>query len=169
MELVVGVVPGPFSETLGAGLGAMLRCLTCSDAVHSLGLSVAREPEVDDLYAAWCQANWELLVEGPLERSFGIVLEPYDGEADVWPKSSRVIRPEATASHRVVFRVQSGTIEKVGMSSADCATYQFDGFVDMSSGWPQKWGNLQYVVDETGEVPRAFRLAEVAFELVPVR
>ncbi len=56
------------------------------------------EDEVED----WVQANWELLVEANLCDQSKEFLEVYGAGADRFGKSSRILRPDALPTHRVV-------------------------------------------------------------------
>jgi len=59
---------------------------------------------VDSLCADWLQANWELLVEGPLSKRLGasVFLEAYGNGADANGASSRILNPASIATHKVI-------------------------------------------------------------------
>lgn len=59
---------------------------------------------IDSLGADWLQANWELLVEGPLSKQIGtpFCLEVYGDGADANGASSRILAPASLATHKIV-------------------------------------------------------------------
>lgn len=56
----------------------------------------------------WLQANWELIVEGPLREIDIITLEVYGDGADANGDSSRILEPYAIPTHAVYCYQKSG-------------------------------------------------------------
>jgi hypothetical protein len=167
MDTLIRTGEDEASVLLGRGLEVFRHCLaSCGDGVA--GLSACGEAsDGNALHANWRQANWELLVEGPLHDRFGMVLDVYDGEADVWDTSSRVLAPHASATHRVEFVVRPGAIEQVEYTPVTGGSRSFDGFVTMRDGWPSRLGTLTYVQSDADSGPEVYALVDVVFRVVP--
>ncbi len=58
----------------------------------------------------WLQANWEILVEGPLNRDKKVYLQVYGDGADLNSISSRVIYPSALPTHSINCIPQKGNV-----------------------------------------------------------
>src|SRR5689334_1003666 len=76
------------------------------DRAWELVTSAAARRSDGDLVEAWCQANWEVLVEWQMER--GSFLAVY-GAADLHSDSSRITYPDAAPTHIVVIRPRGST------------------------------------------------------------
>lgn len=161
------------SAPLLAELLENLRSILGGSGMH-MAVHSARHPMPvceDDVFAVWRQVTWELVVERPLaEQRPGLVLMAYDGHADWWEESLsvRVLDANAVATHEVRFRVVDGARELVDGGERDARDYPFNGFVDVSSGWPERSGRHLHAALFENNGMWAFELADVVFFLAPV-
>lgn len=155
------------NRRLATALQTYLQLLRrCGTEIAKLSKSHSGDPLGDDLFAAWRQANWELLVEGPLRESDDFRLEVLDGSADYWPESARMLEPTATPTHQIRFRTEPGLRDTVeGRPGSD---HRFDGFVDVSTGWPVRHGEIDSVIEEAGDDVLVFPISMVAFYVAPL-
>ncbi|WP_243018438.1 MULTISPECIES: hypothetical protein [Candidatus Cardinium] len=85
----------------------------------------ARNENEEDLRAAWLQANWELLVEcvlcwGPPPE----FLVEYGGGADLYGVSSRILLPDAVATHKI-------TVHPIGNNNAQVINLLDNKFIHL--------------------------------------
>ena len=64
-------------------------------------LSLSENDSSGSLKDDWLQANWEILVEGPLSQE-DLVLDPYGEGADCNEASSRVLYPTRLPTHKII-------------------------------------------------------------------
>ena len=85
----------------------------------------------NDLAADWLQGNWEILVESVLLPGGSGFLEVYGDGAEGHGSSSRVFRPDAQPTHRIICLPKHGaTAQDLGTGQkVDLVNKSFWGFV----------------------------------------
>lgn len=139
-------------------------CLFLDRAQSSLAKSEL--VEMADL-GDWCQANWELLVEGALSRHLNcsVLLEPYGGGADINGRSSRVIFPEALPTHRILCRGRSAfALEHLSHKYLSINEAPFYQFVSWNGRQYEEVPPFQYVLLKEDEFT-LFALQDVRFDV----
>jgi hypothetical protein len=98
------------TESIDAVVRRFARLLA---AAWSEVLDASRLSTTGSFLQDWLQANWEIMVEASLEP--GVFLEVYGEGADCNERSSRVYRPDGTATHAVVClpRLGAGTAQDI--------------------------------------------------------
>lgn len=112
----------------------------------------------------WLQSQWEMFVEGALPP--GTFLEIYGEGADCNGRSSRVYRPDAIPTHRVVCSPRGASaIDRIsGRAMAD--TWPLNELVTIDGTWYASRPPFDCVLVESG--PYVFHLDDVVFSLAPV-
>ena len=88
------------------------------------------EQDKEEFINDFCQANWELMVEGPL-CSPGGYLEAYGYGADSNGASSRILYPDQVPTHKIVCnKIKDNVINKFNGLILKEETLDFDGFVN---------------------------------------
>jgi hypothetical protein len=126
-----------------------------------------------DLMADWAQANWELLVETPLRETAGFgeaYLEPYGEGAECNGASSRVWRPQALPTHRVVCRGRetAATMDLLTSRNVDATSHPivFDHFASLSKrGWHEEAPPFDCVLGYHGNQEILVRVDAILFDL----
>jgi hypothetical protein len=126
---------------------------------------------VDGLWYDWAQANWELLLESVLQERIGkrdVYLEPYGNGADCNDRSSRVWKPEAIPTHRLLCRPRDGQTlgDLLTRQSVDtsCKDVVFDQFASKTvDGWYRVGPPFDCVLGHLGEQEVLVPCAEVCF------
>jgi hypothetical protein len=129
------------------------------------------EVESTELMSDWAQANWEVLVETPFREFIGFgdaYLDPYGEGADCNDASSRVWRPDAVPTYRVVCRSAEGTSMRDLLTgrSVDAAhgPVVFDHFATNSAnGWHEQATPFDCVLCYQDDQEILLRLDEVIF------
>ncbi len=69
---------------------------------HAESMAQIQNYGMKEYFNDWLQANWEMLVEASFDPSEGVLLEPYGEGADCNEIGSRVFRPSAIPTYRVI-------------------------------------------------------------------
>ena len=131
-------------------------------------LLAAAWPEVQALapraVADWLQSQWEMFVEGALPP--GTILESYGEGADCNARSSRVYRPDAISTHRMVCSPRGATVIDRLSGRAMAGMWPLDELVTLDGAWYASRPPFDCVLVESG--PYVFHLDDVVFSLAPV-
>jgi hypothetical protein len=116
----------------------------------------------------WLQANWEMFVEGGLAPT--IFLEVYGEGADCNGESSRVYRPDVTATHVVVCLPKPGattisdilTNEEIVVAKAGLP---IEELVSMEGTWYARKPPFDCILVEQGDKTYLFNIDDLVFSL----
>lgn len=122
-----------------------------------------------ELTADWLQSGWELLVETRFRdlSTEEHYLEAYSDGAESYGSNSRVWRPSATATHRIVCRAAQGKgifdlLSDTLVQAPE--TFIFERFVSRTEdGWYQDAPRFDCVLALRGANEFLFRIGDVEF------
>jgi len=123
----------------------------------------------------WLEANWEILVEGPVGQAVKslVYLEIYGDGADANDPNSRILYPEAQPTHRIVARLVAGSTVQDQLSKQmieePTAGFPVDRFVSMGDdGWFYERLPFDMFLSEVSAQEITIPVDKVAFWVEPM-
>ena len=126
------------------------------------------ECNVDSLVPDWMQANWEMIVEGPLLKN-GIYLEVYGDGAEANGGSSRILYPQAMATHRICCTATNPVCDLLNNTYINIAKdpLPVEKFVEIIDEWYYEKSLFDKVLVLDG-LERVFDIKHIDFILKPI-